>query len=74
MLGNLGEWVEDCYEDNYTGASTDGSARATGDCEARVSRGGNFVGYPSILRDASRYHGLPDSRSSGVGFRLARTL
>ena len=26
MVGNVWEWVEDCYNDNYNGAPTDGSA------------------------------------------------
>ncbi|HKY94149.1 MAG TPA: SUMF1/EgtB/PvdO family nonheme iron enzyme, partial [Kiloniellales bacterium] len=36
MLGNVWEWVEDCYHEDYTGAPTDGSAWASADCRERV--------------------------------------
>ena len=41
MLGNVGEWVEDCGHQNYTGAPRDGTAWTSGgDCSTRVIRGG----------------------------------
>jgi hypothetical protein len=40
MHGNVWEWVEDCYNNSYEGAPTDGSAWLTGDCNSRVVRGG----------------------------------
>ena len=42
--GNVSEWVEDCWNDNYRGAPTDGSAWTVGDCSRRVLRGGSW-GY-----------------------------
>ena len=30
--GNVWEWVEDCWNDSYSGAPADGSAWTTGDC------------------------------------------
>jgi formylglycine-generating enzyme required for sulfatase activity len=39
MLGNVFEWVEDCSNDNYNGAPTDGSAWTAGDCKSRVGLG-----------------------------------
>ena len=41
-LGNVYEWVEDCYKENYEGAPTDGTAWMTGNCQKRVVRGGSF--------------------------------
>ena len=38
--GNVWEWVEDCYKDNYDGVPADGSALVTLDCKLRVLRGG----------------------------------
>ena len=40
--GNVWEWVEDCWSENYSGAPTDGSAWTTGDCRYRVLRGGSW--------------------------------
>jgi formylglycine-generating enzyme required for sulfatase activity len=72
--GNVWDWTEDCWRDNYQGAPTDGSAWTTGDCSRRVARGGSWVVYPRYLRSADRV-GRPDPEpSSHQGFRLARTL
>ena len=35
MLGNVFEWVQDCWHDDYRGAPADGSARMDGDCAER---------------------------------------
>ena len=40
--GNVWEWVEDCWNDSYTGAPADGSAWESGDCSRRVLRGGSW--------------------------------
>ena len=40
MHGNVWEWVQDCWNDSYQGAPTDGSAWESGDCSRRVMRGG----------------------------------
>ena len=53
--GNVGEWVEDCQNDNYKGAPSDGSAWTTGDCEERVVRGGSWLDSPGNLRSSLRY-------------------
>jgi len=71
--GNVSEWVEDCYDENYTGAPTDGSAWSTRDCRARAIRGGSWRDGPHGLRAASR----PWSSTIAAnyeGFRVARTL
>ena len=41
--GNVWEWVEDCWNDSYRGAPSDGSAWERGDCSSRVYRGGSWV-------------------------------
>ena len=40
--GNVWEWVEDCWNDSYDGAPSDGSAWESGNCERRVLRGGSW--------------------------------
>jgi formylglycine-generating enzyme required for sulfatase activity len=74
MHGNVSEWVRDCWNDNYSGVPTDGSARATGDCRQRVLRGGAWDDDPQILRSALRLRQLSVFFNSSGGFRLARTL
>jgi formylglycine-generating enzyme required for sulfatase activity len=74
MHGNVWEWCQDCRNANYNGAPSDGSAWTTGDCSARVLRGGSWYNYPYWLRSASRYWDVPSFRDDGRGFRLARTL
>jgi formylglycine-generating enzyme required for sulfatase activity len=74
MIGNVWEWVQDCYQDSYTGAPADGSAREGGKCEARVLRGGSWDGKPQYARSAFRFGDAPANRFNVSGFRLARTL
>jgi formylglycine-generating enzyme required for sulfatase activity len=74
MHGNVGEWVQDAYHENYTGAPADGSAWESGDTSRRVLRGGSWYDNPRLLRSASRDWGTPDYRVDVTGFRLARTL
>jgi len=74
MLGNVYEWVEDCWNETYAGAPTDGKAWLTGDCSKRVLRGGSWNVVPEHLRVSNRNPRPQDHRSSGAGFRLARDL
>jgi formylglycine-generating enzyme required for sulfatase activity len=75
MLGNVWEWTQDCWNDNYSGAPTDGSAWTAGDCSKRVARGGAWYVDPLLyLRAAYRYRGSNEGRGSGGGFRVARSL
>ncbi len=74
MSGNVWEWVEDCYENTYSGKPTDGSAFTKSSCSSRVFRGGSWLYYPLGLRSAYRFRSSPDYRVSNLGFRLTRTL
>jgi formylglycine-generating enzyme required for sulfatase activity len=74
MHGNVWEWVEDCWNESYQGAPSDGSAWTSGNCGRRVLRGGSWVNTPGFLRSAFRNRGSPVSRGVDVGFRVARTL
>ena len=74
MHGNVWEWVEDCWNDSYAGAPSDGSAWESGGCGARVLRGGSWVSFPRILRAANRGGVGTGNRDGILGFRVARTL
>ena len=74
VLGNVIEWTEDCWNESYRGAPSDGTAWESGDCGRRVLRGGSWSGSPSGLRSANRFRNPSGDRSSFDGFRVARTL
>ncbi len=74
MLGNVWEWVEDCWNASYSGAPTDGSAWNTGDCSRRVLRGGGWYYGPRNVRLAKRLKNAPAAHGHDLGFRVARTL
>ena len=74
MHGNVWEWVEDCWHNNYEGAPSDGGAWTTGCEESRtVVRGGSWDLDPSWLYSAYR-NGLRPSRNDDVGFRLVQDI
>lgn len=75
MLGNVWEWVSDCWHDNYEGAPSDGSNwdSDTGECKRRVARGGSYVNGVSKIRVT--YRGkfkVKEAREIYLGFRIAR--
>jgi len=72
--GNVLEWVQDCYNDSYAGAPTDGSAWERGDCSRRLLRGGSWSSYPEFARAAYRFGNVATFRyTKFIGFRVART-
>ncbi len=75
MHGNVWEWVQDCWNNSYEGAPTDGSAWTSEECSLRVFRGGSWGGWadsPGTLRSANRYWRDRSSRHNYLGFRLAQ--
>jgi formylglycine-generating enzyme required for sulfatase activity len=75
MLGNVSEWVEDCWNDNYSDKTpTDGSAWLEGSCKGRVVRGGSWEDSDVELHSAARTGGSVDDRFYTDGLRIARTL
>ena len=72
--GNVGEWVEDCWNESYQGAPSDGSAWTSGECSQRVLRGGAWRVDPQVLRSAHRGRDSAGGRFIGRGFRVGRTL
>ena len=72
MIGNVFEWVADCWNDAYEQAPLDGSARMAGDCRLHVLRGGSWFTPPEYVRAAFRNRFDSDYRSSSFGFRVAR--
>jgi formylglycine-generating enzyme required for sulfatase activity len=75
MHGNVSEWVEDCWHEDYTvRAPTDGSAWLDGNCNGRVMRGGSWQDSQEELRSAARIGEYKDKSSYTDGLRIARGL
>ena len=73
--GNVWEWVEECWHDNYSGAPGDGSAWISGGhCARRVIRGGSWNNPSRNMRSSDRGRYYPDNRNFDIGFRLALDL
>ncbi len=74
MLGNVFEWVQDCWHVDYRGAPTDGSAWLGGDCSQRDMRGGSWFTAPPLISASARNRFEDTYRSNSVGFRLVREI
>jgi formylglycine-generating enzyme required for sulfatase activity len=75
MHGNVSEWVEDCFHNDYTAkAPVDGSAWVEGNCTGRVLRGGSWEDSDAELRSAARVGEYRYNSSYTDGFRIARSL
>jgi formylglycine-generating enzyme required for sulfatase activity len=74
MLGNVFQWTEDCWTDNYQGAPIDGSAQSAGDCTQHELRGGSWFTQPDFVRTSYRNRFEGNYRSTSIGFRLIREI
>ncbi|QQS11698.1 MAG: SUMF1/EgtB/PvdO family nonheme iron enzyme [Rhodospirillales bacterium] len=72
MLGNVREWVANCWNPSYAGAPADADARHDGDCARRAVRGGGWFTNPALVRPANRFGVDIADRDSDMGFRVAR--
>ena len=77
MHGNVWEWCEDDYQENYNNASKDGSALINRGAEYKLLCGGSWYDSARDCRSALRFVSSRDHRSLNVGFRVVfcvRTL
>jgi formylglycine-generating enzyme required for sulfatase activity len=74
--GNVWEWTQDCWNESYEGAPSDGSAWKSGDCNFRVQRGGSWYYVDANLDSAfrSKYAATANGFSYGIGFRVVREI
>jgi formylglycine-generating enzyme required for sulfatase activity/uncharacterized caspase-like protein len=71
MHGNVYEWCQDEWHENYNGALTDGSAwLGKDDNQRKLLRGGSWSGSPKDCRSALRFKYARNIKSSLVGFRV----
>jgi formylglycine-generating enzyme required for sulfatase activity len=69
MHGNVWEWCQDTYHENYNGAPTDGSAWIDNN-QYRVLRGGSWLNIPILCRSAYRSINTRDFILNVIGFRV----
>jgi len=72
MHGNIWEWCQDDWHENYKGTGTDGSPWKI-DNDNRLVRGGSWSDLPRYSRSANRYKSLGGGWFSNVGFRVVVT-
>jgi formylglycine-generating enzyme required for sulfatase activity len=74
LVGNVSEWVEDCWHSTYSRAPSDGQAWVNPGCSRRVVRGSSWASGPDQVRAAYRMNIEAATTSPRVGFRVARHL
>ena len=70
MHGNVWEWCQDNWYDNYINTPIDGSAWTRQSSETKMLRGGSWYSYPDYCRSAFRYYDNFVSFNNFVGFRV----
>ncbi len=70
MLGNVREWVADCYVNTYADAPQDGAVVRRSGCERFVVRGGSWRLGAAEHRAANRARFSRSIRDRSVGFRV----
>ena len=72
MHGNVREWCQDVWHDNYNHAPTDGTAwESRQNNNLRLLRGGAWYDLPKYCRCADRVRNKPNYQVNGIGFRVA---
>ena len=71
MHGNVAEWCEDRYDENYYKVSPSRDPTGPEIGQMRLLRGGSWKRDARFSRSASRQPSEPASRTAGIGFRIA---
>lgn len=72
MHGNVWEWCNDSYDEDYGGIATDPSGSLSG--FGRADRGGSWNFTPGYCRSAYRYVHWHSYRCYDLGFRIMRVI
>lgn len=75
MVGNVWQWVADCWDADYRANPDDGGAYTTGAyCDKKVIRGGSWSAEAKEVRSANRWRDFTVRSSDDIGFRVAREM
>ena len=74
MVGNVSEWVQDCWHESYRRAPEDGSAWMNPGCPKHVVRGASWASSPVQARAAHRAPVESGDTNARLGFRVVREL
>jgi formylglycine-generating enzyme required for sulfatase activity/serine/threonine protein kinase len=72
MVGNVFEWVNDCWYPNHADAAKAPRAPDAVACKTKVQKGGAFDSMETDVRPAARTFGERASADPRVGFRVSR--
>ena len=72
MHGNVAEWVQDWYDEDYYASSPRMDPRGPASGSYRVLRGGHFISSAEYVRSAFRYHTSPSNNDGHFGVRLVK--
>ncbi|MBI5747553.1 MAG: SUMF1/EgtB/PvdO family nonheme iron enzyme [Nitrospinae bacterium] len=70
MTGNVWEWCQDCYGENYYKNSPKNNPKGASSGQYRVLRGGSWFSLAWFTRATNRAGNFPDGRDYGLGFRV----
>jgi formylglycine-generating enzyme required for sulfatase activity len=70
MHGNVSEWCQDDWHNNYANAPKDGSAWTSQSDNEKAKRGGSWASKPEDCRSAYRSSANLDSNYHFIGFRV----
>jgi formylglycine-generating enzyme required for sulfatase activity len=71
ILGNVWEWVNDWYDENYYSSSPRTDPPGPSHGQYRVLRGGSWSNFPAVVRVTCRDWFTPGGRVVNYGFRCA---
>ena len=71
MHGNVWEWCQDYYDENYYSKSPTDDPTGPADGKLHVRRGGAFHTYSLYVRSSFRNWNSPSTRYLNLGFRVA---
>ena len=74
LVGNVSEWVQDCWHDGYRRAPADGSAWVNPGCSDRVIRGASWASTLDRARSAYRQSTPAATSHARLGLRVVREL
>lgn len=74
IIGNVQEWVEDCYSASHDGLSESGLPPVQSECARRMVKGGSWGTLAHNARIAERVAYPATHRDDSIGIRVARTL